>query len=277
MLLQGLRRTGEERHHVLRRGEPVLESGEGLRETPGALQEEPAGVGAQRVQDAADAPQDLRHAAVGQRRRHEGHDLPVGQLVGLQELKGVRADELASAVGEVEPLQERPEPPVSPLRVGRCDRLPKLKEGERRRPSPLRNLLFEWAVLKRLDLRLPEPVLVAVLARCGARLRAVEGSLRLLARLQEAAADALAVDDLDPLDVVVRLHGMGRAAHLDVLARTDGHVLFLGRVRGVLRHDLHGLPAARQRAAAHVKHLHHVAALRALANVQQFHDIFPPS
>ena len=124
--------------------------------------------------------------------------------------------------------------------------------------------------------KLPEAVEVAILEDLQWLLAAEDDfSMRGLAGLEAASQYALFGYDVNPLDEMGIFHGVIDASDVDddlvAIDHGDGNVLFLGGVGRVRFDDLHGLTAARQRAAT-VNGLHdNVAAHLATVKRGPFH------
>lgn len=102
----------------------------------------------------------------------------------------------------------------------------------------------------------------------------LELSYGLVLGSEVAAQHTFRSDELNPLDVVLRCHGVLNAAHSDAIAAIDllyyGDVLLLGTVSGILLEKLHRLTAALGGAAAVMKHFYNVTTLLTLIYFSYF-------
>lgn len=141
-------------------------------------------------------------------------------------------------------------------------------------PGPVRTM-------KSLHSVFPEAVDVAEFADDHALLkRDVEVGAGFLAGLQVPAVHIGTVDDLDPLDVVLVGHGVGRVtadddAHAALFAgRGVWHMLFGFPVRRLRLHELDFAAAAAHGTAAPRGHFEGESALSALIDFRSFHFVF---
>ena len=113
---------------------------------------------------------------------------------------------------------------------------------------------------------------IAVFSRGDVTGGQVEDRLRRLAGAEELAISLAVRDDLDPLDIVLLLHGVRNAADLHPDATVefldDRHVFLFALVGRLGDQVLHGLSAADQTVLAGGQNLHDITAADAFVDLE---------